>query len=734
MPVEYSTEGATHLKLKGLQSNSLNMPPSMKWSELMPNNGLRNRSMTASHPHLSHPEYRPDIDGLRAVAVLSVVAFHAFPNWIAGGFIGVDVFFVISGFLISTIIMQNLDKGTFSFVEFYVRRIKRIFPALLVVLGVSYAFSWFALLSDEYKQLGEHIAAGAGFISNFVLWNEAGYFDDSAETKPLLHLWSLGIEEQFYIVWPLLLWGAWKYRFNLLSVATVVALISFVLNLKGVRQDPVAAFYSPQTRFWELLSGSIVAWCSIHGIGVQSHVGLRVDGWLVRTICGGAIENDGRTLSNALSCLGGFLLAYGFWQINSNLAFPGKWAVVPAVGAVLIIVGGRKAWLNRAILSNNVAVWFGLISFPLYLWHWPILSFIRIIEENPPHSGLKLVAIFLSVVLAWTTFRYLEKPIRSSSDLHWIPLILLGAMLIVGAVGWHTYRHDGHIDRLANLKYKDIQLLFSKPQLDAGLFSCADYIPALDISSYDSSECKVFQPRPPDVVFIGDSHVGHWAKAIAAYRAETSIAMVQGNSCLPFASSGYSTEKSCRDRFDALVDYLKKDSHVQVLVLSAFWNKAISSRVGEKGKGWRLGAEPTAAEMKSFMVNMDEFMDAALRHNRKVVFMYDVPHLHFDIRDCFDFRPIRLTEKDFVVQDCSVSRASVEARDAVFKDILESGLSKYTHVAVYDPFSRLCVGDRCLAKLDGKPLYFNGDHVNIEGANMVIPDLLSQRYFHGLIP
>ena len=207
----------------------------------------------SKHDNLTHPKYRADIDGLRAIAVLSVVLFHAFPTLqlsifpslhIAGGFIGVDIFFVISGFLISTIIFDNLERGSFSFLEFYSRRIKRIFPALLLVLITCFAFGWFALLADEYKQLGKHIAAGAGFVSNFVLWNESGYFDNSAETKPLLHLWTLGIEEQFYIIWPLLLWAGWKRKFNLLTITLIIATISFVLNIKGVRTDPVATFYS----------------------------------------------------------------------------------------------------------------------------------------------------------------------------------------------------------------------------------------------------------------------------------------------------------------------------------------------------------------------------------------------------------------------------------------------------------------------------------------------------------
>jgi peptidoglycan/LPS O-acetylase OafA/YrhL len=164
----------------------------------------------------THPKYRPDIDGLRAIAVLSVIGFHAFPEWIKGGFIGVDIFFVISGYLISTIIIENLKNDSFSFVDFYSRRIRRIFPALLLVLIASYAVGWFTLLAEEYAQLGKHIAAGAGFVSNLVLWNESGYFDAASDTKPLLHLWSLGVEEQFYVIWPLLMWITWKRKLNFL--------------------------------------------------------------------------------------------------------------------------------------------------------------------------------------------------------------------------------------------------------------------------------------------------------------------------------------------------------------------------------------------------------------------------------------------------------------------------------------------------------------------------------------
>src|SRR5690606_12625358 len=187
-----------------------------------------------------------------------------------GGFIGVDVFFVISGFLISTIIFKNLSTDTFSFSDFYIRRIRRIFPALIVVLIATLALGWLMLLADELNQLGKHVAAGAGFVANFVFWGEAGYFDSSAETKPLLHLWSLGIEEQFYIFWPVLLWLAWKRKLNLLMVAVVIAVLSFALNVTTVRQDPVATFYSPLSRIWELLCGAILAWLTLYRVGGRS--------------------------------------------------------------------------------------------------------------------------------------------------------------------------------------------------------------------------------------------------------------------------------------------------------------------------------------------------------------------------------------------------------------------------------------------------------------------------------
>jgi peptidoglycan/LPS O-acetylase OafA/YrhL len=371
---------------------------------------------------LSHPSYRADIDGLRSIAVLSVVAFHAAPEFLRGGFIGVDIFFVISGFLISSIIFSNLENNSFSLRDFYARRIRRIFPALILVLATTFAIGWYSLLPDEFAQFGKHLSAGALFISNFALWNEAGYFDAAAETKPLLHLWSLGIEEQFYIFWPALLIVAWKRAYNLLTIVVVLAIASMALNLHGIKNDPTAKVTALKHK-WA---------CRLHRIYFRTPF---------------SSKNE-MTLMNTLSIIGGVLLIFGIYRINAQLSFPGKWAAVPVLGTMLIIMAGPRAWLNRTVLSSRVAVWFGLISFPLYLWHWPLLALARIMEGAVPHWSIRLMAVVASILFAWLTYRLIERPIRQGKHPRFIVVTLCVLMAAIGLLGYATYQQKGFPSRL----------------------------------------------------------------------------------------------------------------------------------------------------------------------------------------------------------------------------------------------------------------------------------------------
>jgi peptidoglycan/LPS O-acetylase OafA/YrhL len=346
---------------------------------------------------LAHVKYRPDIDGLRAVAVISVLIFHAFPRWLAGGYVGVDIFFVISGYLISSILFTGLMEGTFSFGEFYARRARRIFPALITVLLATVLFGWYVLTPDEFSTLGKHVAAGSGFVGNITLWLESGYFDTSSDVKPLLHLWSLGVEEQFYIVWPLLLWGVWRRNWNLLTVGALLFLVSFVANVAFIHDHADAVFYLSVTRFWELLAGAGLAYVSV--VKNQALVGFFGEAWTA-------------IVRNAFSFLGLLLLVAAIFTIDKSHAVPGWWALVPVAGAVLVIAAGPQALLNRFLLGNRVAVAIGLISYPVYLWHWPLLAYGRIFYGNDMSKELRFGLLLASLVLASATYFLIEKWLR----------------------------------------------------------------------------------------------------------------------------------------------------------------------------------------------------------------------------------------------------------------------------------------------------------------------------------
>jgi len=382
--------------------------------------------------------YRPDIDGLRGVAVIAVVLFHAFPLAVPGGFVGVDVFFVISGFLITQLIVAGLQDETFSFSVFYARRIRRIFPALAVVMVAAFVGGWWLLTADAMQQLGRHIAAGVLFVSNFVLWRESGYFDTAADAKPLLHLWSLGIEEQFYLIWPLLLVAAWRWRVSLAWLTVTLTGASFLLNIYQTRTDLVGPFYSPLTRGWELLIGAFLA--------------LSVDDFVFPAVAVAWQRWSPAWLrsTNLWSAAGLALIVLAVFGLDRNSHFPRWLALLPAVGAALVLSAGPGAWLNRQFLSLRPLVAAGLISYPLYLWHWPLLSFARIVTGDTPPLVVRASVVAASVLLAWLTFVWLETPIRFGWAKRGAVMGLLSSMAILLIAGMVTVRTGGWPERPVN--------------------------------------------------------------------------------------------------------------------------------------------------------------------------------------------------------------------------------------------------------------------------------------------
>jgi peptidoglycan/LPS O-acetylase OafA/YrhL len=274
----------------------------------------------------------------------------------SSGFIGVDIFFVISGYLISSIIFEKLLQNQFSFIDFYQRRIRRIFPALITILTFCLIFGWFFLISEEYKNLSKHVAGGASFISNYVLWSESGYFDKASHSKPLLHLWSLGIEEQFYIFFPLFLWIVWKLKLNLLFLISILITLSFILNLLNVIDDPVGTFYSPFTRIWELLAGSILAYFKIFHHSFTKKLNFFISFFKKKKNY--KYPNAEIITQNILTSFGFLLILSSYYFIDLESSFPGLIATMPVMGVFLCISAGPLAWFNKYILSNKILVFF----------------------------------------------------------------------------------------------------------------------------------------------------------------------------------------------------------------------------------------------------------------------------------------------------------------------------------------------------------------------------------------
>lgn len=460
--------------------------------------------------------YRPDIDGLRAVAVLAVVLFHAWPALLPGGFIGVDVFFVISGYLITGIILGGLAQGNFRFSDFYARRIRRIFPALAVVLVATYVAGWFLLFADDYQNLSRHLMAAVLFVSNFVLRGESGYFDAAADRKPLQHLWSLGIEEQFYLVWPALLVAAWRLRLKPLLLMGVVIAASFLYNVYSVRIDPVATFYLPLTRFWELLAGGALAAVSRPRPPVLAD---RVAG--------------------ALSLAGVAMISVGIAILDGRRVFPGLWALLPVIGSLSIILAGPGAWFNRTVLSTRVMVGIGLISYPLYLWHWPLLSFARIANGEAPAHLIRGLLVMTSVGLAWLTYEAIEKPARFGQRRAIMVPGLGVAMAAILGVAFVTFRADGWVgrpvtstDQAQFIQYYD--RMHKQGIADAYRQEC-DFMDWPTGAVRPSIDPSCTQPGERETVFLwGDSYAQALSAGLrAAAPAGTQVAQVATSLCRP---------------------------------------------------------------------------------------------------------------------------------------------------------------------------------------------------------
>ncbi len=479
---------------------------------------------------------------MRAIAVTLVVLFHAFPEALLGGFVGVDVFFVISGFLITGIVARELSADRFSLLTFYSRRIRRIFPALIVVLCAVLVLGWLWMLPIAYAQLSSDVFASAAFLANFALLLQSGYFDIESAKKPLLHLWSLGIEEQFYLFWPLILMLAARARASLLAVALGIGLASFTLNVALIGSHPVATFYLPLTRAFELLAGAALA-------------------------CGWSRIDQADAASNARALAGVVLIALSAALLDVHRAFPGWWALMPVAGSALLL-SAPNAWGSRRLLSSPPMVGIGLISYPLYLWHWPLLVFFAIIKFAPLTLLERGLIVGVSVLLAWATYRFVEIPMRFGAAGRRKVAGLASAMVLIAVAGAVVvqgrgldFRLPGEIRDMADVPTQSAKWRFHECLLD------------LSREMSFAPDCAD-QNRRPLLLLWGDSTAAALIPGLrkAQETHDFGIAQFTSTSCIPALNADIAGVPNCRainDEVLALVRQIRPD----IVLLHGTWEK-----------------------------------------------------------------------------------------------------------------------------------------------------------------
>jgi peptidoglycan/LPS O-acetylase OafA/YrhL len=662
--------------------------------------------------------YRGDIDGLRALAVLSVIGYHCSERIIPGGFFGVDIFFVISGFLITKNICELMDEGIFTLQEFYIRRINRILPALLTIIIFTLAMGFYVLYNNEFKILALNIAASSLFISNFLSWTQSGYFDVEAVAQPLIHLWSLSVEEQFYLFWPIILLLIFKHKLSFLFIAPYILVISLLLYLYlSANNNASMAFYFPATRLWELISGGVLAYLLFYrklNFSIKSYV-------------------LNKFISNVISVIGITLILLSLLLIDKNILINSSIVhVIPVIGTLLVIYSNKNDSFINLFLTNKYLVFIGLISYPLYLWHWPLLWFVNIIKIGAPSVELRLSAVLLAIIIASVTYKFIEKPIRSiNSEIRRkiIAVRLIIILLFIGLISTIIYKIDGKtingenkiINELSAAEWQKNRLLYKNCKIT-------------DLKA--NLECLQSMESNPKLALIGDSHADHIFQGIAKYDAKNSWLLLAKGSCPPgleIKSHRFGEKDECVESMQQIVKILDQEKNIHTVVLASlgpFYFSGTGFSPEHVGNGvfsanqWFFSSNENSfsSKEKIFYDGISKMILHLEKIDKKVIFYIDVPELNFSPRECVK-RPLSNDLREL----CSIEKNIVLARQFEYRKLIASLKLMHPNLKIFDPLNFLCDDVFCKVKIENTILYRDGHHLSMSGS-----DYLAKPFFNFL--
>lgn len=665
----------------------------------------------------AHLKYRSDIDGLRAIAVLSVVAYHLDHRLAPGGYIGVDIFFVISGYLIGSILLKEFDAGTFSFARFFERRIRRLFPAYFVMALATASVSWVVLMPEAYRQFGQSLFAATVFISNILFYKEAGYFDRTSEEKPLLHTWSLAVEEQFYIIIPALF--ALIYFFlktnarNAVTWLTAgVTVISFALAVLALSWDASAVFYLFPFRAWELAIGVLLA-------------------------TGVAPKINSALMGNIVSGLGAVAIAVPIIFYTSATPFPGLTALLPCLGAALIIYSGegRETLVGQA-LSFKLMVWIGLVSYSMYLWHWPVIVLADQGLFSERTFGSTVILILMIGGFTYLSYRFVETPVRKAKAILPMGRLFAGAgalSALLVAIGLGLHVTEGVPNRLS-------------PQAKEFVEASTDFRHAMtDCRGGDNERlpgvpnCLIGDPRAkPSMLVWGDSHVLAFHDGIdrAMRDAKVGGLYVQATGCPPLFGIG-KDELQRPNRQDAACAATNKkmEAYLSGEVFDGYTDVLLVGRWAYYVNGRGVGADlknkvvlqpfderlPDEGEFDVFKRVLERTVAALQKQGRTVTILEQPPELMNYLPRKISLQLMR-GDGDFeaIKAAATVSVAEVEERqgavNSVFADLEERSL--ITFLKTHHQF---CDEDKCSAFSGDRPRMIDNNHVTVATSIVSVP-------------
>jgi peptidoglycan/LPS O-acetylase OafA/YrhL len=630
--------------------------------------------------------YRPDIDGLRAVAVLAVLLFHTKVPGFSGGFVGVDVFFVISGFLITSILLKDIADGNHSIPRFYERRIRRIFPALFPVIAFTLVGGAILFDPKSYKDFSESVLGTTLFYSNFVFANQLGYFDTTALQKPLLHTWSLAVEEQFYIAFPLLLvFINRKLKSRYAPWLSVLALSSLAASIYGVEHHQAKTFYLVHDRAWELLVGSLLA--------------LRV-----------LPDSSSCRLRRTLSFSGIGLVLYSIFFYSEATPFPGYFAAAPVIGAAMFIYGGMGEELPAAnrLLTSKPLVFVGVISYSLYLWHWPFVAFYEYVSYRPlrPADSLAIIsASFLAAILSW---KYVEQPFRGSSSLLANRKHLFAAsgviMMVTSLVAVVIYNRDG-------LPYRYFQ--------EKGTVVLPD-VRQVEVEKIgDGKICRIGADKvAASFILWGDSHAGHFLQGLAEKAEEYGVSGYTATMPTDIPLIGVNANPFN----ERVMSFIGEHPEVRTVMIAGIWGAyANGHRYGEaQAVTLTDEADPHAARANSEVMR-DGFLrtvDRLLESGRRVVIVSDIPEIGYNAPRLYMVKAVLLGED---INRYVPDRHSYKVWNKEYERIATE-LASRKGVTILHPEAMLFDrGGHAMLMANNLLLYHDADHLSKYGSHFVAP-------------